>query len=644
MQRWPLGEEIRYDGTPHPLVVALPHYHLVPKDPLGHMKWRLEVRQKCKTSASWRRRMLDMCAEDVLFFINTFVWINEPREGETDEYGNEIYGKLPFNTWCHQDPVIAAIDAYFGRRHIVEKKARAQGASWKVLAKYAHAWRFRKLCNLGMASETMQKADDPKRQGSLGYKFDFILRNLPPWMLPRGFEWDTHRLTTSHSWTNPENGAALYAESATENLGRSDRFTSFFLDEAGFFPNGYDRKAVVNLLQTTNQILLISSSNDTETEHYRRCEAPGEWLTTVLAWWDNPVHRRGLYRGSRGKIEFMDPAHKYPENYRFIDDGRLRSEWYDKKWLEADNPLLVARELDMDFGGATGKPFDPSTIERYKKRCMEPMVRGDLIVSDPANLKESEFVDNERGYVKLWIPLLNGRPPRGRYVFGCDISAGTGGSSSSNSVAIIFDAATGRQVGEAVRNDLPPVQFANFVAALCYWFAWDGGLPLLNWERNGIGSGFTQQIVDEVKYGNMAMQGASEEFRRFAKTTDLPGYHNSNTLETMRPLIVAMENDRIEILSLSLVLECGEYQFVEGNRSKIEHPKSRSGFDASEQGENHGDRAIAASLAVRSMNARPVAKAEQSKWDQLSKAPDGSIGRRIHDAAMAKGDPISCEW
>ena len=147
-----------------------------------------------------------------------------------------------------------------------------------------------------------------------------------------------------------------------------------------------------------------------------------------------------------------------------------------------------------------------------------------------------------------------------------------------------------------------------------------------------------------IQYPNMYFQPSKDDDRLYAKTGDRPGYHNSNKYITISPLILAMTHGTVTLKSIHLVTECGEYVYVEGASSKIEHPKSRTGFDASAQGENHGDRAIAAAVAVRALDERPKAKRPESQWDQLGKAPDGSIGRRIYENALAKGDPISCEW
>src|SRR5690242_14499203 len=120
MQRWPIGETIRYDGSTLPLVEALPFYRFLRKDPVGLREDRISIAEQCASDLEYRDGIIDCCRQDFLFWVNAFAYILEPR----DETGNTI---LPFNTWVHQDPVMAALAHYLGkRRDICGDKSRAQ--------------------------------------------------------------------------------------------------------------------------------------------------------------------------------------------------------------------------------------------------------------------------------------------------------------------------------------------------------------------------------------------------------------------------------------------------------------------------------------------------------------------------------------
>ena len=90
----------------------MPFYRFVKKDPVEHLQQRIEIAERCLTDLEYRAGILDCCAKDFLFFVNCFLWIIEPR----DETGDSL---LPFNTWPNQDPAMAALAHYAGRKRDV---------------------------------------------------------------------------------------------------------------------------------------------------------------------------------------------------------------------------------------------------------------------------------------------------------------------------------------------------------------------------------------------------------------------------------------------------------------------------------------------------------------------------------------------
>jgi len=611
LEDYPRGEVIRYDGSLHPLVEALPHYHLVPKDSAGHIRFRNELLADAERSVEVQGQLRDMFASDVLFFINTMCYIVEPREGEYSEDGQQVYGAVPFNTWAHQDGVIAAMAHYFGRRHVVGDKSRAQGASWIALAIYLWAFLFRPYCILGLGSKDEETADDPDSQDSLGWKFDFLLGLLPPWLRPPGLVGDRppHRSFSKSTWKNVLNGAMVKAYAATQNMGRSGRFTSFLMDEAGFFlPNGGDEDAVANLLRTTNSLWMISTPGGKDTEHYRRVypDKPSRWLTVILDWEDNPTQRKGKYTTRNGVLQVLDDSYEYPEGYEFILDGRVRSPWFD--WQCEDmgwNYLMIDRELCRKYSATAGRPFQDDILESHMAYTRVPNRVGRLAYMEgvPQSVEHFQWMDGEAYKFDVWVPL-DGQdyPPPDRYTLGMDISAGTGGETSSNSVISIWNSKC-EQVGECAINTLVPKEFAELVIATAYWFGRGGPSPLLIWERNGPGVPFTTEVLRQ-KYNNIYWQRAKDDTRRYASRTDKPGYFNSDRQLVLDPLMMAMHQHKCVIRSRALIEEAGQYEY--GKNNKIVHPKSKTTRDASAAGENHGDRVIAAAMAMRAYFEQPA--------------------------------------
>jgi hypothetical protein len=96
-----------------------------------------------------------------------------------------------------------------------------------------------------------------------------------------------------------------------------------------------------------------------------------------------------------------------------------------------------------------------------------------------------------------------------------------------------------------------------------------------------------------------------------------------------------------------LARECGEYEFGKGD---WEHPGAKCAKDAADQGFNHGDRAVAAGIAVISLIDRhmlPDPRPKKSHELPLSQAPHNSMAGRFRDSQRRRTEraqAMSCVW
>lgn len=642
MQRWPVGEEIRYDGTPDPLVEALPYYQFVRKDPIGHLEDRIAIAERCITDLEYRQGIIDCCAADFLFFCNVFLWILEPR----DESGDSL---LPFNTWANQDPVMAALAHYAGkRRDICGDKSRAQGASWMVMALYVWVMLFRKRKVLGAMSKDESAADDYKDPNSLGWKIDFLIRNLPTWMRPPGIEvGGDNRNTTHHTWHNPLTDTTIKLFAANKTSGRAGRFSIFFLDEAGYFGANRDLEALSNLQHTCNNRIVLSTPNGTEIEFHRLVTTPSIWLKVVLDWEDNPSQNQGKYVSREGKLEVLDKSYEFPADYPFILDGIVRSPWFDNECARANHNMVeINRELRRDHGGSKSRPFPEEILAPMRAFVREPNHRGKLTFerSDPSDVESIEFVKGNQFPLKIWCDLDNeGLPPPNSYVVNADIGAGTGGA-GHNSAIEVFNG-LGEQVAEFACNKTAPPKLAKLAVALCYWFGRGLPTPFLNWEKTGpLGTQFSRE-VERLMYPYVYYMKDPET--KGAKRSAKAGWHTSKTASTLEPLVNALTNEQLVIRSEDLLKECSEYEF---GPTDWEHPGARNAKDPSNQGVNHGDCAVAAGVAVISLRDRhllPDIRPKRVQELSLRDATANSMAGRMRDRARARQDrqlATSCVW
>jgi hypothetical protein len=347
-----------------------------------------------------------------------------------------------------------------------------------------------------------------------------------------------------------------------------------------------------------------------------------------------------MYTTERGKLKIVDEHYPFPLDYPFVLDGRNRSPWFDKKCNEnKNNMLLVGQELCLEYMGSKGRPFPKEAIESCMELTKPPISTGNLmfVEHEPENATGHGWAEGEAYKFDLWFPVdVDGRPPVGHYVVGCDISAGVGGDHSSNSCMVIFNARTREQVGEFAVHDMPPVAFAQYVLAACWWLGHGTPTTYLIWEKNGpSGSTFTNEIL-KSKYPNVYFSKAGgNEIRRWAKKTDKPGYHSPSTQMCLTPIISAMCSSSVTLRSRTLIEECSQYIFEKSGRD-IEHPKSKTARDGGSSGLSHGDRAVAASVAIRAMDERPMGRNTFMPPD-TEIVPNSMAGRRrYHMEAMKK--------
>ena len=626
-----VGEECRFKpgDEKHPLVQRLPHYHLVPKTTRENIEWRKNIRGEAAVDLKLRQQVWDACAEDFLFWVNGFCWIVEPREGEDQS------GLIPFLTWEHQDCVFAALDFYFGKRHIIGDKSRAQGASWGEVANIVHKFIFRESPTfLGMGSKDKETADAANNPGSLGWKVDFLIEKLPNWMRPPDVSpGGKNRSLSDSTWQNVTTGSFIKAYSATSGIGRAGRFTSFFLDESAFFLAGKDTEAVSNLLKTTNNLVMLSTPNGMNNEHYERVHNPSPWLMVVLDWRDNPSQRRGKYTTQNGKLKKIDEEYDWPADYKHILDGRVRSPWYDQRCADDNhNMLFVGQELDREYSGSKGRPFPPVALEKARNFCLPPKQTGMLLYvqNEPHYTKGQSWIVGEGYKFDVWVDLdRKGNWPASRYTIGCDIASGTAGDTSSNSCLQIFDTVTRTQAGEFAANNLPPTEFAQFAVAVCYWIGQGSPSVYLNWEKNGDpGTHFTTEI-QRLNYPNVYFQKQGDPLRPYAKPTDRPGYHSSRVEITIRPLVNALFTSSITVRSEALLDECGKYAYNSSGNPYF--PRSVTSRDNSARGQSHGDRTIAAAIALHAMDDRPANKPKAEDILQGKKPEKYSIAWRLNE-------------
>jgi hypothetical protein len=234
------------------------------------------------------------------------------------------------------------------RKPGLTEKSRDMGISWCAMALSCALCLTQEGMGIGFGSrkeEYVDRLGDPK---SLFYKGRFFMQWLPPEL--RG-GWDQKKHAPHMRLFFPETGSTITGE-AGDNIGRGDRASIYFVDEAAFL----ERPQLVDasLSNTTNCRMDMSSVNGME----------------------NPFAQK---RHS-GKIEVF--------TFHWRDDPRKGPEWYAAKCDELD-PVVVASEIDLNYSASVEGVVIPqawvqASIDAHKKLGFEPtgMLHSAMDVAD----------------------------------------------------------------------------------------------------------------------------------------------------------------------------------------------------------------------------------------------------------------------
>ena len=294
-------------------------------------------------------------------FVMDFGCTFDPRQAEVGKPTT-----IPFVLFPRQVEFINWLrERWLGREDGLVEKSRDMGVSWLCCAFAVWMWRFHGGTVVGFGSrkeEYVDKLGDPK---SLFWKVRQFIALLPQELRPRGYDGKTH--APHMRILNPENGSAIVGE-AGDNIGRGNRTSIYFKDEAAYFEHAESIDAALS--QTSNCKIDVSTPN-----------GPG-----------NPFYRKA----HSGKIS------KFTFDWR--QDPRKDEAWYRDQCNKLD-PVIVAQEIDRNYEGSIANSFISGDLVRtaMSRGPMEVQPTGGLMVGlDVARFGDDKTVLSlRRGRVLL---------------------------------------------------------------------------------------------------------------------------------------------------------------------------------------------------------------------------------------------------
>lgn len=596
-------------------------YHKrVPKDPLKNLKYRQFVLAKCRVDPALQAAMIEICAQDIFFYINTFVWQYNPKR-----VGHEVE---PFITWDFQEDCIRrTMDRIFVEQDdMLWEKSREMGATWMALIIDDWTCLFHQWKGIYAISHSEEAVDQAGKKNTLFWKVQFMHEYLPSWLL-RGVR------KRKLSFTYPATESTFEGSATSERSGVGGRSTKILLDEFSKHTKDYE---ILGQTADTGPRLFIGTHYGTGTAFWTLTQRP-DMRKIILHWSQHPEKKRGLYRFNTitQRVEILDRTYKFPPEYRFVTDGTptggpypgLRSPWYDNECDRRANSRDVAMHLDINPEGSVSQVFDPLVINSLKNQYARfPDWEGELEYDPELGVPgEQALLPVPVGRIKCWfIPNQLGRPPARRYVVGVDPSTGQG---ATPSCVEVVDVETGEQVMEYANPFMDEKTLAVFCVAVCRTFADEHGHPArLIWETPGPGLVFGKKII-ELRFANIYWR--TDELKAIARNrSEIPGWNASPS--TNRMVLIEMKGamSKRALLVRSKEALDEALQFKYDSSGNPVHAGEYNTNDPSGARVNHGDRVKAIALAWW------MAKTYRERVDLpiIVEPGIGSLaGRRIHE-------------
>lgn len=302
------------------------------------------------------------CRDDPVRCVSKWFKVYEPRDDVKF---------VPFALWERQAEWVEWYRSLRKERaRGVTVKCRDVGFSWLVAAMAVHGWLFEPGFAFVYGSYKEDKVDVKGNPSSWFEKVRFIIRNLPEFLKPPGFDekWMQVRNVVNHA-----NGASIVGEIGDE-MGRGSRGTVYVADEFAFVERSEVVEAAVS--HAAHTIVFGSTPRGVGNAFFRKAHDPSIKKFS-FKWHDNPNNARyTLEDGTEGQGYPGPPGATYP--YYELQRSQL-------------TPSKFAEEVLADFYASTEDAlFDGKWIES----CM------------------------------TFDPKKHGWTPRGPVVAGIDLAAG----------------------------------------------------------------------------------------------------------------------------------------------------------------------------------------------------------------------------
>jgi hypothetical protein len=378
--------------------------------------------QKAKGDLEYRAHFNAMCASSLKFFVNTCLWIFEPRS-------DDVFSEMPFLLRDYQEEFLDELQDHIEHnRSLLVDKSREMGATWMVEAAAVWCWTFKRRHTFLCGSITEDKIDS-KKPDCLFWKFDYLVESLKvdvPWLYPAGY---LPKHKTHMKRFNPQMGSYASGEVMGPNFGRSGRCRWIFLDE--FAEAAFPASTWASCSRTSPCRIIVFTPKGMNFAGQLANPSKGQprVIDRITLHWMIDETKNFYYVLDEDGAEIatghgkpnLDIWHMYPKA------GKPVYPWYEeaKQNLKYDN-VLVAQEIDVDYNesleGRMYPQVDRSRIIKLQYDPASPLYLAmDYGVSDMTAFvwfqydrkeKRFKFIDSFQASgksIRWYIPFITGQ-------------------------------------------------------------------------------------------------------------------------------------------------------------------------------------------------------------------------------------------
>ncbi len=292
---------------------------------------------------------LHVCALDVVYWFNTWVWTYNPKlVGARDPW-------LPMDLFPRQEELVRWLlerSEYGEDGHCV--KSRDIGFTWCCGGFALNKWLFQDGYKANFGSRKAEYVDKLGDPDSILEKIRMLLRGLPHWMRPRSFA-DNHMLLV-----NNDRGSIIRGE-AGDDMGRGGRSTDAFYDEFAFVAN---QDSVDAASSANAECRIFGSTVNGNNNLFYSMQAGDRFREDQkfrFHWSDDPRKRDGVVQKPDGTVESWEKAErrrmepwKFASEYDCDFTASVEGICIPALWVEASKKLRALVHYEPPVRGVVG--------------------------------------------------------------------------------------------------------------------------------------------------------------------------------------------------------------------------------------------------------------------------------------------------